>query len=71
MMEVMLTDLPHIQYNPKIDTSISRQQMLTDISRKRYDDIKKQGLQSVMNVKINDNAKVIDGNALLQQLKTD
>lgn len=45
--------------------------MLTDISRKRYDDIKKQGLQSVMNVKINDNAKVIDGNALLQQLKTD
>jgi hypothetical protein len=67
-MEIMLSDLPHVQYHPKQKFSKEYTDAVVTVQQDMQKKIKEKGLRGIKNLNLNfDN--VIDGNALLQNLK--
>lgn len=70
MMEVMMSDLPHVIYNTHPELTKEQEQNRMDISRDTNKKIREQGLKGVKGLNLNFNKKtVIDGDALFADLK--
>ena len=65
-LDVMMSDLPHIQYNYKKVATREQEEDMLLISRKMQEDVKLKGLKKAANIKLND---ALDGNAILNSLK--
>lgn len=65
-LDVMLADLPHIQYNYKKTATKQQEEDMLLVARKMKEDVGKKGLLGASKIKLD---KVVDGNALLEELK--
>ena len=69
LLEVMMSDLPHVMYHPNKPLSKEEEENRRIVSRHMNDVIKKEGI-SALGLNLNfDGKKVIDGDALLSDLK--
>lgn len=68
-MDIMMADLPHIQYHPNRSSSQEQEENRLVISRDIHKKIKTEGLKGVSGLKLSLKNNVVDGNALLQNLE--
>jgi hypothetical protein len=68
LLEVMMADLPHVQYNHKEKWSKKQEEDYLIVSRNMQREIKEKGLVGSQKLNLNF-SKVVDGNQLLAELE--
>lgn len=68
-MDVMISDLPHINYHPKNTLTREQEENRMIIARHERDKIKKNGLKGLSGLKLSFSKQIIDGNKLLDEME--
>jgi hypothetical protein len=68
-MDIMIADLPHIQYHPNNNATREQEENRLIIARDMQQKIKKRGLPGVSGLNLAFKKEIIDGNRLLQDIE--
>ena len=68
-MDVMVSDLPHIQYHPKNEITKEQEENRILIAKHEREQIKKHGLKGISGLKLGFSKDIVDGNELLAKLE--